>query len=163
MNLKIKKVLKKIIITIILLSCIIFIFSIIREAYIDNIKNTAYIDIYIDTPSELSPAVYENGRGITRKRYLGLQPLHYLVKQNGKVYTYKAGSFQSEVTKFKYIKTLSKNDLNKLEKNLKLILENNTEKPFGLDTRIWHIKIEGNHRKVNYEELLKESIKILSK
>lgn len=142
MKLKVKN--KKIVI-----SCIIIlIVSIIVRMYFYNkikrIKDDAYIDIWRDTSMD---PVHNFG--------LNSQPLHYLINENGEVYTYRA-SYKNEITgkkdsaTIKYIKTISKSDLQKLENDLKQIIENNTDDSISywyLD--YWYIEINNNSTRVN--------------
>ena len=100
-------------------------------------------------------ALYSTGSGANEKLYLGAQPLHYLISKNGDIYTYQASSYQNKMTgkrdpaTSKYIKTISQSDLQKIENELKSIVENNSSNSISWNSTSWYVKIDGKSTRVN--------------
>ena len=99
--------------------------------------------------------LYSTGSGANEKLYLGAQPLHYLINKNGDIYTYRASSFENKMTgkrdpaTSKYIKTISQSDLQKIENELKSIVENNSSNSISWYSTSWYVKIDGKSTIVN--------------
>lgn len=108
----------------------------------DELKDNAYIDIWRDNSMDADIDLYSSGSGANEKLYLGAHPLHYLINKNGDIYTYQASSF-------KYIKTISQSDLQKIENELKSIVENNSSNSISWNSTSWYVKIDGKSTRVN--------------
>lgn len=119
------------------------------------LKDNAYIDIWRDKSMDMDIALYSTGSGANEKLYLGAQPVHYLINKNGDIYTYQDSSYQNKMTgkrdpaTVKYIKQLSQSDLEKLENDLKSIIENNGSNSVSLTSTYWYIKVNGKSTRVN--------------
>jgi len=115
----------------------------------------AYIDIWRDTSMDMDIALHSIGSGPNEKLYLGAQPIHYLIDENGEVHTHQASSYRNKKTgkrdpaTVEYIKKLSHSELENLEKDLKLIIETNSSDSIGLDSSYWYIQINGKSTRVN--------------
>lgn len=121
----------------------------------DTIIENAYIDIWRDTSMDMDIDLYSIGSGSNEKLYLGAQPLHYLINKSGDIYTYQASSYQNKMTGkrdpaiVEHIKTLSKSELDKLEDNLKSVIEIHSSNSISLDSSYWYIKIDDNSTRVD--------------
>lgn len=121
----------------------------------DMLKDNAYIDIWRDTSMDMDIDLYSTGSGANEKLYLGVQPVHYIINKNGEIYTYENSSYQNKMTgkrdpaTVKYIKQISQSDLEKLENDLKSIIENNSSNSVSLTATYWYIKINGKSTRVN--------------
>lgn len=121
----------------------------------DELRDNAYIDIWIDNSMDADIDLYSTGSGENEKLYLGVQPLHYLISKNGDIYTYQASSYQNKMTgkrdsaTIKYIKTLSQSNLQKIENELKSIAESNSSNSISLNSTSWYVKIDGKSKRVN--------------
>ena len=121
----------------------------------DELKDNAYIDIWRDNSMDADIDLYSTGSGANEKLYLGAQPLHYLINKNGDIYTYRASSFENKMTgkrdpaTSKYIKTISQSDLQKIENELKSIVENNSSNSISWYSTSWYVKIDGKCTIVN--------------
>lgn len=119
------------------------------------LKDNAYIDIWRDKSMDADIDLYSTGSGANEKLYLGAQPLHYLINKNGDIYAYQDSSYQNKMTgkrdpaTVKYIKKLSQSDLEKLENDLKSIIENNSSNSVSLTSTYWYIKVNGKSTRVN--------------
>ncbi len=119
------------------------------------LKDNDYIDIWRDNSMDMDIDLYSIGSGANEKLYLGAQPVHYLINKNGDIYTYQDSSYQNKMTgkkdpaTVKYIKKLSQSDLEKLENDLKSIIENNSRNSASLTFTYWYIKINGKSTMVN--------------
>ena len=119
----------------------------------DELKDNAYIDIWRDNSMDADIDVYSTGSGANKKLYLGAQPLHYLINKNGDIYTYQASSIKNKMTgkrdpaTSEYIKTISQSDLQKIENELKSIVENNSSNSISWNS--WYVKIDGKSTRVN--------------
>ena len=144
-----------IVILIVAVICGIYFYS--RNSYTtnDSLKDNAYIDIWRDTLMDMDIALYSAGSGVNEKLYLGAQPVHYLINKNGDIYTYQDSSYQNKMTgkrdpaTVKYIKQISQSDLEKLENDLKSIIENNSSNSISFNSTYWYIKLDGNSTRVN--------------
>ena len=149
---KLNKKNKTIIIIFIVILIILIIGLCIYNISIDLIKNTlksnAYIDIWRDISMDADIDLYSTGSGINEKLYMGSQPTHYLINENGKIYTYQDSSYQNKITgkrdpaTVKYIKQLSQSNLENLKSDLQLIIQNNANNDNDFDYK-WYIKING--------------------
>ncbi len=119
------------------------------------LKDNAYIDIWRDKSMDMDIDLYSTGSGANEKLYLGVQPVHYLINKNGNIYTCQDSSYQNKMTgkrdpaTVKYIKQLSQSDLEKLENDLKSIIENNSSNSVSLTSTYWYIKVNGKATRVN--------------
>lgn len=127
----------------------------IRNKINDSIRDSAYIDIWKDVSMDLDIALELEGSGLNKKSYLGKQPLHYIINKDGEIYTYLSSSYINKITGIsdpatvKYIKTLSQSDLEKIEEELKVIIENNSSNSISWDSIYWYIKINGKLTRVD--------------
>lgn len=118
----------------------------------EKLFNNAYIDIWKDLSMYPDITLFASGSGLNKKRYLGRQTTHYLINKNGDIYQYTPSAYRNMVTGKRdpaivnYIKRISQSDLQKLEGELKLIIENYSTNDMSSDC--WYIKIDGNTVKV---------------
>ena len=121
----------------------------------NSLKNKAYIDIWRDNSMDADIDLYSRGSGVNEKLYLGAQPIHYLINKNGDIYTYQDSSYQNKLTgkrdpaTVKYIKQLSQSDLEKLENDLKSIIENNNSNSVSFTSTHWYIKVNSKYTRVS--------------
>lgn len=146
---------KKIVIFCIVILVVVIIGGIYVHKTTNNpIKVSAYIDIWRDNSMDVDIDLYSIGSGEDEKLYLGSQPVHYLINKNGEIYTYQESSYKNKMTgkrdpeTTEYIKQLSQSDLEKLEKELKSIVKNNSGSSTNWKSEYWYIKINGKTTRV---------------
>lgn len=143
------------VILIVAIICGIYFYNRNSDTANDSLKDNAYIDIWRDISMDMDIDLYSTGSGANEKLYLGAQPVHYLINKNGYIYIYQDSSYQNKMTgkrdpaTVKYIKQLSQSDLEKLENDLKSIIENNSSNSVSLTSTYWYIKVNGKSTRVN--------------
>lgn len=122
-----------------------------------NIKEVAIIDIWRDTSMDSDIDLHSTGSGIFEKVYLGAQPVHYIIDENGELYTYQESSFKSKLTGIrepatvKHIKKLQEAEIQKLKKELKKMVTNNKSDEHDFTSTYYYVKINGNTTRVNMD------------
>lgn len=117
-------------------------------------SDDAYIDIWRDTSMDSDIDLYSRGTGDNEEIYLGAQPVHYLIYKNGEIKSSVASAFENKKTgkreppTVESIGTVSQDDLEKIESELKDIIENNKSDSNSLQSRKWYIKINGKRNTV---------------
>lgn len=121
----------------------------------DNIdENKVYIDMWRDNAGDTDISLYSSGSGDNEMLYLGSQPIHYLVYDNGEVHTKQESSYKNKKTgkrdpaTIEYVTTLSESDLQSLENELKSIIENDEGDAFDFDATYWYIRLNGELTRV---------------
>lgn len=144
-----------IVILIVAVMCGIYFYSRNSDTTNESLKDNAYIDIWRDTSMDADIDLYSTGSGVNEKLYLGAQPVHYLINKNGDIYTYQDSSYQNKMTgkrdpaTVKYIKQISQSNLEKLENDLKSIIENNSSNSISFNSTYWYIKLDGKSTRVD--------------
>ncbi len=145
----------------------IYVYNKTKNTTDDSTNDKAYIEIWRDITMDADIDLYSTGSGENEKLYLGAQPLQYRINKNGEIYTYQESSFKNMTTGERdpatsnYIKTISQSEVEKIESELKSIIENNTSDSYDYGSTYWYIKMNEEVNRVNvnvYQYVLEQYV-----